>query len=246
MTPPSARLVALLALVLAACPRPTDGDPQIAISPGLDGRMNLAGGRGLPTQPAVQTSPKARAHAQPMAAGKELAGPNATGKVGDWVLENDEVVFVIDALSGGGGFAESGGNLIDAADARARKDELGQLFTYFGVFPRQAVYTSIDAREEPDGTAVITAHGRELHDQALEVHTEYRLTGSDRAMLMRTTLKNTGTAEVVLPGVGDAIQWGGVEKVAPGKAIGFKGASSGPFIGGVGRHASYAITSTEG
>ena len=252
---PLATATLLAALFLAACPRPTDGDPQIAISPGLQDRLNLAGGRGLPKQPAIpprsarppmQASANARAHAQPMKAGGELGGPNATGKPGDWVLENDEVVFVIDALTGGGGFAESGGNLIDAADARVRKDELGQVFTYFGTFPRQGVYTSLDAREDPDGTAVVTAHGRELHDPMLEVHTEYRLAGSDRALLIKTTVKNTGTAQVVLPALGDVIQWGGVEKVATGKAVGFKGPSTGPFIGGVGRFASYAVTSTDG
>ena len=32
-----------------------------------------------------------------------------------------------------------------------------------------------------------------------------------------------------------SIQWGGAEKVAPGKAKGFKGPSSGPYVGGVGR-----------
>lgn len=236
----------LTGLVLAACPRPTDGDAQIAISPGLEGRMRLAPGRGAPRAKGPQASANARARAHPMKPGEELGGPNATGKPGDWVLENDEVAFVIDALGGGGGFAESGGNLVDAADARLRKDELGQLFTYFGTFPRQGVYTSIDASELPDGTAVVTSRGRELYEPALEVETEYRLAGGDRALLVTTTLANRGAAEVTLPAVGDAIQWGGTEKVAPGKAVGFKGPSSGPFIGGVGRFTSYAITTPDG
>ena len=59
-------------------------------------------------------------------------------------------------------------------------------------------------------------------------------------------MKNTGKADVVLPALGDAIQWGGTEKLAPGKAVGFKGPSSGPFIGGVGRFTSYAITTPDG
>ena len=33
-----------------------------------------------------------------MKAGEELGGPNATGRPGDCVLENDEVAFVIEAL----------------------------------------------------------------------------------------------------------------------------------------------------
>ncbi len=182
----------------------------------------------------------------PLAAGEELGGPNATGKRGDWVLENDEVVFVIDALGGGSGFAESGGNVIDAADARTRKDELGQLFTYFGTFPRQGVYTQIDARMEADGTAVVEARGKELYVASLRVVTQYRLGPTDRALRLRTTLVNEGSAKVSGLGLGDAIQWGGTEKVAPGKPAGFKGRSRGLFVGGVGRFTSYAITSTTG
>jgi len=39
---------------------------------------------------------------------------------------------------------------------------------------------------------------------------------------------------------------GGAEKVAPGKAPGFKGPSSGPYVGGVGRFVSYAVTADDG
>ena len=233
-------VVALLGL--AACPQPTDGTPQIAVSPNVAGRMNLLpGAHGGPKAPASTTG----AHTHPMRAGEALGGPNATGKVGDWVLENDEVVFVIDALGGGEGFAESGGNLVDAADARQRKDELGQLFTYFGTFPRQAVYSAIDVVDKPNGTAEIIARGRELLDAKLLVETHYALAGGDRAMLMTTTLTNTNDAPVTLKAVGDAVQWGGVEKVASGKEVGFRGRSSGPFIGGVGRLTSYALTTPE-
>jgi hypothetical protein len=181
-----------------------------------------------------------------MRAGDELGGPNATGKPGDWMIENDEVVFVVDALGGGAGFAESGGNIVDAADAKTRKDELGQLFTYFGTFPRQGVYTSIDARVEADGTAVVESRGKELYDASLSVVTQYRLGAGDRALLIRTTITNEGSTKVTGFGLGDAIQWGAAEKLAPGKSVGFKGSSKGPFVGAVGSFASYAITSTDG
>lgn len=245
---PFAALALLAGLGLVACPKPTDGDPQIAISPNVQARFDRMHGHGAPASTKPQASANARSHVHAMTAGAELGGPSATGKPGDWMLENDEVVFVIDALGGGGGggFAESGGNLIDAADAKVRKDELGQFFTYFGTFPRQGVYTKIEATELASGEAVVIARGHELYDTALEVETEYRLAGSDRALLISTTIKNTSKADVVLPAVGDAIQWGGAEKLAPGKAVGFKGPSSGPFIGGVGRFTSYAITTPDG
>jgi hypothetical protein len=192
---------------------------------------------------AVRPTP-ARVH--PLRKGEELGGPNATGKPGDWVIENDEVVFVIDGLGGGAGFAESGGNVVDAADARTRKDELGQLFTYFGTFPRQGVYATIDTRVEPDGTAVVESRGKELYEASIDVVTQFRLRPGARALFVRTTLTNKGSTKVGGLGLGDAIQWGGTEKLAPGKPLNFKGRSSGPFIGAVGRFSSYAITAIEG
>jgi hypothetical protein len=223
-------------LICAGCPRAPETNAVIPVDP-------RAAERAAWLHPTKKDATATRVH--PLRAGEALGGPNATGRAGDWVIENDEVVFVIDGLGGGAGFAESGGNLVDAADARTRRDELGQVFTYFGTFPRQAVYTAIDARVSPDGTGIVRARGHELYEASIEVTTEYRLAKSDRALLLVTTLTNRGTKDVTL-GLGDAIQWGGTEKVAPGKARGFRGPSRGPFIGAVGRHASYAITTTEG
>ncbi len=230
-----------LGLAIAGCPKKTDPTPHGLVSPGAEKRMNV-----VPERSGRAKDPSARSRVHPMARGEELGGPNATGKPGDWILENDEVVFVIDGLGGGSGFAESGGNVIDAADAKTRKDELGQLFTYFGTFPRQGVYTQIETRVEADGTAIVESRGKELYDPSLRVVTQYRLGPTDRALLLRTTLVNEGASKVTGLGLGDAIQWGGAEKLAPGKAPGFKGPSSGRFVGGVGRFASYAITSTDG
>jgi hypothetical protein len=181
-----------------------------------------------------------------MRRGEELGGPNAHGRAGDLLLENDQVVFVVDQLGSSAGFAESGGNVVDAADARLRKDELGQFFTYFGTFPRQAMYDRLTSGTSPDGSAWVEARGHELYETRVEVVTRYTLHAGDRALLLETTLKNTGVALVELGSVGDAIQWGGAEKIAPGKPRGFKGPSSGPYIAGVGRFASYASTSLEG
>ncbi len=226
----------------SSCAPPRDGTPRIEVSPGAAQRVGLIASRSGKPSP----TKRALARIHPLAAGQELGGAGASARPGDWVLENDEVVFVIDALDGGGGFAESGGNIVDAADARVRKDELRQLFTYFGAFPRQAVYTKLEARAERDGSVVLVARGRELVDDKIAVVTEYRLGATDRALLLRTTLENTGAAAVTGLGLGDVIQWGAAEKFAPGQAMGFKGKSKGAYIGALGRHASYAITSTEG
>jgi len=240
-------LLPFLLLAAAACPAPADVTPMIHVDPRAAGRLGALLGGGKPGAPGgdAPARPKA-ARAHVMKDGEQLGGPAATGRPGDILLENDEVAFVIDQLASSTGFAESGGNLLDAADAHTRKDELGQLFTYFGIFPRQGVYDTLTSGTGEDGSAWVEARGRELLEPRVTVTTRYTLQAPDRAVLLETTLENGGDAPVTIPSVGDAVQWGGAEKVAPGKARGFKGPSSGAFVGGVGRFASYALTSTEG
>lgn len=239
----AAWLVGAWAIALGfGCRPPADATPQIRVVPGAAARWSQMFAAAVPD---AGMAPKpARVHV--MREGEELGGPNAIGRPGDWILENDEVAFVVDRLGASAGFAESGGNLVDAVDATLRKDELGQVFTYFGVFPRQAVYDALATGTAPDGSAWIDVRGRELYEPGLVVATRYTLRAPDRALLVETTVTNTGTAPVTVPSFGDAIQWGGAEKVAPGKPTGFKGPSSGPYVGGVGRFVSYAITSTDG
>ena len=231
---------AALALSATVCAPSRDETPQIRVVPGAASRALWIG-----------REPEARDRARPsrvhsMREGEALSGPNAIGRPGDLVLENDEVVFVIERIDRSSGFAESGGNLVDAADARARFDELGQSFTFFGTFPRQAVYDKLTSGVAPDGTAWIQAEGRELLEPAVAVKTRYSLAKHDRALLLETTVTNTGQAPTGKLGFGDVVQWGGAEKVVPGKPPGFHGTSTSAFIGGVGRFVSYAIASTDG
>ena len=177
-----------------------------------------------------------------------LAGPLAAGRVGDLVIENGEIAVVIDQLGRGNGFAESGGNIVDAADARARRDELGQIFTYFGVFPRQAVYDALDSGVDVRGTAWIEARGHELYEDHLRVTTRYELAPGQRALLIQTTLVNETSAPVTGLELGDVIQWGSAEKFAMGKEPGLRGIQAlspgdytGPWIAAAGRSAAYAI-----
>ena len=231
------------AAAIVACPAPTETTPLIHVDPRAAQRAMWLG-KGAPSAEAA-SRPVARVHV--MKDGEQLGGPNAMGRPGDLLLENAEVAFVIDQLGSSAGFAETGGNLVDAADAHARKDELGQIFSYFGTFPRQGVYeTMATGGDEVDGSAWIEAKGKELYEPALVVTTRYTLHGPDRALLLETTIENTGDTPIALPSVGDAVQWGAAEKVAPGKPRGFKGPATGPYVGGVGRFVSYALTSTEG
>jgi hypothetical protein len=170
-----------------------------------------------------------------------LAGPLAAGRVGDLLIENGEIAVVIDQLGRGSGFAESGGNIVDAADAATRRDELGQVFTYFGVFPRQAVYDALDSGVDAKGGAWIEVRGHELYEERLRIVTRYELAPGQRALLIRTTLVNEDDTPITGLDLGDAIQWGSAEKLAIGREPGFKGDYTGPWLGAAGLSAAYAI-----
>jgi hypothetical protein len=234
-------LCVALILGLAACPAPVDNTPLVHVIPGK------AGVWGAIFASAGNDASAARpARARVMQSGEQLAGLNAIGRPGDVLLENDQVVFVIDQLGSSSGFAESGGNIVDAADARLRKDELGQILTYFGTFPRQGVYDALETGASADASAWVQVKGHELREPHLDVTTRYTLHADGRALLLETTLKNSGSERIDLGSVGDAIEWGGAEKIAPGKPRGFDGPSSGPYVAGVGRFVSYACTSVDG
>ncbi|HZU81528.1 MAG TPA: CehA/McbA family metallohydrolase [Polyangiaceae bacterium] len=236
-------IAAIAATGVAACPAVHDATPQVYVARGAAERW----ARWVARDAAEAGGPPATAaRVHVMKDGEQLGGPNAVGRPGDLLLENDAVVFVVDQLGASAGFAESGGNVVDAADARVRKDELGQLFTYFGTFPRQGVYATLASGVDADGSAWIQATGRELYEEKLAVTTRYALGPADRALFIETTVENTGDAPIQLPSLGDAVQWGDADKVAPGKPRGFKGESTGRYVGGVGRYTSYAIVPAEG
>ena len=159
-----------------------------------------------------------------MKAGEELTGPAATGRAGDVVLENDEVVLVI-----------ANGNLVDAADAHARVDELGGLEVYTGTPGGGASYTSRTTGALADGTAFVEARGYLRDDTSVVVHTRYTLHKNDRAALLETTIENATTHSLTLAALGDAVTWGAKRTLA-----------TSAFAGAVGDKTSYALTSTDG
>jgi hypothetical protein len=240
-----ARALACLALLgIAACPAPSDVTPLIHVDPRAAQRLQWFGERPAVAEPAPPPPSPARVHA--MKEGEELGGPGATGRPGDWLLENAQVAFVIGQVGGEGGSAESRGNVIDAADARIRKDDLGRMVTSFGATPPESVYRSLRSGTDAAGSAWIEVIGGGLTQATLGLTTRYTLHAPDRAMLVETVLENTGDAPVALASVGDCVSWGTAESVAPGEARGFAGPSSGVYVGAVGADASYALTSTDG
>jgi hypothetical protein len=151
----------------------------------------------------------------------------------------------VDQRGSSAGLPDSGGHLVDAADAQAQKDELGQMQPRLGA-SREGTCEKISTGTDADGSAWIETRGREAPGARVTLTTRYTLHPPDRALLVETTVENTGEAAETLLALGDVVEWGGAERVAPGKPRGFVGATSGAYVGAVGRFVSYAVTSTEG
>lgn len=231
-----------LLLVLTACPAPADVTPIIHVDPRAAQRLGWFGSKQASREPAAP--PQAHVHA--LAEGQQLHGPSPTGRAGDLVLENAEVVFVVAQAGTDGGAAQDAGCIVDAADATARQDELGTVCAYVGGFPAEHLYESVSAGTELDGSAWIEARGDRLAGGKLALTTRYTLHGPNRAVLVETWLENLGDAPLEITSLGDAVSWGNAEAVAPGKPRSFQGEVHAAYVGGVGHFASYALTSTEG
>src|SRR5207237_66087 len=116
------------------------------------------------------------------------------------------------------GFAESGGNIIDAAPTGGH-DALGQLYGYLGdTFPRQPVYDRVDVVDLGTSAAVV-ARGHDSDDAALAVETEYALAPGSRAVKITSTLTNQGKKALEKFAIGDALDWGRAERFVPKKGI---------------------------
>src|SRR5262245_38699120 len=104
-------------------------------------------------------------------AGEAPAGKTVLAKVGDYLLANDRIAVAIDDVGKRQGFAESGGNIVDAWRLDRKVDLLAQFITYFdNAFPRQAIYDRVEivsAGGTGAAEARIRVSGRELKDAAL-------------------------------------------------------------------------------
>src|SRR5688572_11511207 len=84
-----------------------------------------------------------------------LAGPDATGGVGDWVLSNDRVVAIIDDVSHRNHLAPAGGTLIDFATRAGGQDALPQVYQIFLYSQRLPIaYDHIEARVDGDTASI--------------------------------------------------------------------------------------------
>ena len=149
-------------------------------------------------------------------AGDLMRGRSAAGKIGDYLLQNERIKVVVDAIANPHGFAASGGNILDAGLIADNYDALNLVMTYFdNTFQRQAVYQN-SAIESTAEEARLVVTGHEVKLPRLSVKTIYSLRPGESFLRIRTELVNNGTTSIPEWELGDAIQWGMAEHFAPG------------------------------
>ncbi|MBI1745802.1 MAG: PHP domain-containing protein [Acidobacteria bacterium] len=194
---------------------------------------------------------EAAAHARRITDNSELAkGKQAQGAIGDFLLVNESIKIIIDDVRKRHGFAESGGNILDAASLPENVDALGQIFTFFGnEYPRQARYDRLEITHNgADGqAAVIRVFGADARDPFIKVTTDYRLEPGATHVQLTTTLTNSGTQTIPDFAVGDVIQWGRAQRFAPGHGREGAGRTLNlQWVAGLAENVSYGYFTAQG
>lgn len=174
-----------------------------------------------------------------------LWGPTATGAIGDIVLENGLIQAVVTRDAAHSGFGVSEGNLVDIAPLPDGADEINEVFLYLNDdFPRQARYGRVEiaSRGGKDRAAIVRATGTDTTDQRIMIETDYILQRGQHWITLETRFTSTATAPIKDYEIGDAVQWGRTEHLAPGHGFDLPGRRlRAPWIAGIGAESSYAL-----
>lgn len=174
-----------------------------------------------------------------------LWGASASAALGDVRLENGQLVAVVGAADRAVGFAATGGNLIDLAPLPDGEDELNQVFLYLDDhFPRQGRYTRVEIVDSGSATraARVRASGTDTHDPRVAIETEYVLEPEARWLTLISRFTSSASAAKAEYEIGDAIQWGRAEHMAPGHGFELRGQEPElAWVAGIGERTSYAM-----
>lgn len=174
-----------------------------------------------------------------------VGGPAATGRVGDYVIYNDVIRIVIDAIDHPTGVALSGGNIIDADRVPGGNDQLAQVFSYLeNTFPRHFVYSKIYVTQNgSDGQqAEIVVTGADSRDPSIIGVTRYQLEKGVPYLRIVTEVYNYSPTPLRNYEVGDSLQWGLTEHYVPGLGTQVSGRSTtSAWVAGVGEGVSYGL-----
>ncbi|AEX85694.1 hypothetical protein XO10_06355 [Marinitoga sp. 1135] len=173
-----------------------------------------------------------------------LPGPAADGKVGDYILKNEKVAFLIGQLDNYHGYMKSGGNILDAIYCGG-EDQFDEMHTYFG-WPKQAIYENIyiEKNGSNGGAAVLKLTGHHSDIPGIAITTTYTLFPGTNYLIIKTTLVNNSGKDIDKMILGDATFFGYARPFTFG--LGYKVSRiDTDFIGAQGDKIAYGVTTTE-
>ena len=181
-------------------------------------------------------------------AGDLLDGIAAEGRLGDYRLDNEAVAVIVSAPDHAFGFADSGGNIIDAAPPAGATRSARSTATSATAFRASR---STTASRSPSATAPrwCVARGHDSDEPTLAIETEYALAPGARALRLTSTFTNGGDKPLSKLAIGDAVDWGRTERFVPEARLSPPTAttlSTPAGSAGFGADAAYAYAVAEG
>ncbi len=135
-------------------------------------------------------------------------GIDSIGASGDWLLQNDRVQFVIDALDHPQHFSPSGGAILDASTRGDDNDSINHVFQAVGALPTDAVLYRHSRVMQGKGFVAIQFDGHLVADVRQRVYTRYELRACEPGLRVRTEIVN-GADDTVVWSNADGSWWGG-------------------------------------
>jgi len=148
-----------------------------------------------------------------------IPGPDADGVIGDYLLSNDSVEFVITDIPHAVSNANTGGQCIDAV-LLGGLDDFDLFYLYLNnQYPRQGNYTNIQiiSSGSPHDSAHIRVNGVDSDNSDIAIITDYILYDGTPSLKVVTTFTNNSTITLSNFGIGDAFAWGS-NPFVPGNA----------------------------
>ena len=158
-----------------------------------------------------------------------LPGDDAEAIVGDYLLKNDSVSFVISDIPNTISPGKSGGLCIDAV-VNGGQDDFDLMYLYLNKsWPRQAIYNAISilSAGTPNDSAHIQVRGVDSDNSLVSIVTDYILYDNTNLLKIVSTFTNNSSSQLETYGMGDAFSWG-----------------SNPFVPGLGSTREGSSTST--
>lgn len=139
-----------------------------------------------------------------------LSGDDAEALVGDYLLINDSVSFIISDISNTISPGKSGGLCIDAV-VNGGRDDFDLMYLYLNKdWPRQATYNSITILSSgtPSDSAHVQVSGVDSDNSLINIVTDYILYDNTNLLKIVSTFTNNSSSPLESYGMGDAFSWG--------------------------------------